>query len=267
MTDVRRFSLSPGRISVSTVGVIPRLRTLAQDAPGISLALSLHAPTQELRMQIVPSARAWPLDKLMEAVDFFIDSQGHMQAAHRCKVLVEYVLIADVNDSEETAHALGRLLEPRSALLNVIPYNPTTVTRQYCAPSPERVQSFCEAVREHGVVTIIRQELGQDISGACGQLVVDAGGGKAGVCGNANGKADGAKDMEDLYASPRGEGKKGMKRFAIVSSAVTGATASPRPAPDHEKEEAVEGLYRGKYSLIAMTGLLVIPFALNGALR
>lgn len=172
MTDVRRFSLSPSRISLSTVGVVPRLRTLAKDVPGVSLALSLHAPTQELRAKIVPTAKAWHLDAIMEALDQFLNEQAHAIAARRCKVLVEYVLIADTNDMDATAHDLGKLLAPRSALLNVIPYNPTSVIHQYRAPSAQRTHQFCEIVRSYGVKTILRQELGQDIAGACGQLVV-----------------------------------------------------------------------------------------------
>lgn len=83
MTDVRRFTLAPTRISVSTVGVVPRLRRLAYDAPGVSLALSLHAPTQELRCQIVPSSKAWHIDKIIDAMDEFLRVQNDAKCVTR----------------------------------------------------------------------------------------------------------------------------------------------------------------------------------------
>eukprot|EP00051_Salpingoeca_urceolata_P005672 m.75719 g.75719 ORF g.75719 m.75719 type:complete len:582 (-) comp14490_c0_seq4:147-1892(-) len=249
MTDVRRFSLSPKHISVSTVGVAPRLETLAHDAPGVSLALSLHAPTQDLRGEIVPSAKAWHIDRIMDAMDAFIRVQRERDRADRRKfrkgagkrggrkapagadaasapdspqpvrfvgeaaredddddvsgrafgggsgsgsamssgrestislasqgsyVLVEYVLIAGINDAVEVAHKLGELLIGRPVLLNVIPYNPTEVPYDYRPPSQEATDLFVKTVREHGVWTMLRQELGQDIDSACGQLVVSS---------------------------------------------------------------------------------------------
>uniref|UniRef100_A0A0G4HPG4 Radical SAM core domain-containing protein n=1 Tax=Chromera velia CCMP2878 TaxID=1169474 RepID=A0A0G4HPG4_9ALVE len=177
MTDVRRFQLAASRISVSTVGVVPKLRKLAHDAPGCSLALSLHAPTQDLRTSIVPSARAWSLEKILEASDYFVRIQKSKVKRRGGKpqfVLVEYVLIADVNDSDETAHELGKLLAERadSVMLNVIPYNPTDVPHDYKPPSQARLNRFLDLVRTHGVRTVVRQELGQDVAAACGQLVV-----------------------------------------------------------------------------------------------
>lgn len=173
MTDVRRFSLSPNRVSVSTVGVAPRLRQLAHDCPGVSLALSLHAPNQELRSEIVPSSKAWHIDRIMEAMDHYVQT-WNMFSSRRCVVVIEYVLIANVNDHESTAHQLGKLLQERSVMLNVIPYNPTAVPFDYKAPSREAADAFCQIVRTYGVKTTLRQELGQDIGGACGQLVVSA---------------------------------------------------------------------------------------------
>ncbi|CAM9286101.1 unnamed protein product, partial [Discosporangium mesarthrocarpum] len=115
MSDSRLFGLSPRHITLSTVGVVPRMRQLTRDAPETQLALSLHAPNQALRNQIVPSARAYRLDKLMEALD------GHLQAGEGRKsqralgrrALIEYVMLAGVNDSEENGRELGALLEVR----------------------------------------------------------------------------------------------------------------------------------------------------------
>jgi hypothetical protein len=256
MTDVQRFSLSPSRISLSTVGVVPRLRTLAQDAPGVSLALSLHAPTQELRMQIVPTAKAWNLESIMEAVDFFVDSQSHMMSARRCKVLIEYVLIADVNDSDSTARDLGLLLQPRPVLLNIIPYNPTSVTQQYKAPPSDRTHAFCEIVRSFDVVTIIRQELGQDIAGACGQLVVNTMS-PALQAGKACAPASGG-DIEDLYGSG-----KTSKAACAGSSCETTASKECKDACATECCSANAGTV-SVWGSLALVAMLAVPFLLAG---
>eukprot|EP00920_Eleutheroschizon_duboscqi_P019880 GHVT01047642.1.p1 GENE.GHVT01047642.1~~GHVT01047642.1.p1 ORF type:complete len:393 (-),score=18.62 GHVT01047642.1:534-1712(-) len=135
MTDVRRFGLAGHRVTVSTVGVAPRILQLVKDAPGISLALSLHAPNQELRSQIVPSSKAWHVDRIMSATDKFIANQKQLSSTMKRNqiVLIEYVLIDDINDSDNTAHELGKLLECRKdeVHLNVIPYNPTDVPVNY----------------------------------------------------------------------------------------------------------------------------------------
>ncbi|KAJ3290216.1 sorting nexin [Borealophlyctis nickersoniae] len=205
MVDTGRFGLSPSRISVSTVGVVPRIHALKRDAPEIGLALSLHAPTQELRTQIVPTAKAWPIERILEATDAFIANQNRTVKSYnrRKHVLVEYVLIADINDSPEVAHQLGRLLKGRDVLLNVIPYNPTAVPHDYHPPTAEATRVFVDIVRNtYGVHTLLRQELGQDISSACGQLVIDSNAGKGKCGGDGGGTKDaGVGDLEDLMGA------------------------------------------------------------------
>lgn len=198
MTDTARFGLSASRISISTVGVVPRMLSLIKDAPLVGLALSLHAPSQSLRTQIVPSSKAWHIDRIMEAMDDFIDNQNASIPSHNRKrhVLVEYVLIANVNDSEETAKELGLLLQNRSVLLNVIPYNPTAVPFDYKAPSQEKTRAFVNTVKEFGVRTLQRQELGQDIASACGQLVVEDAEGPSST-------TNGIEDLEDLMTGSK----------------------------------------------------------------
>ncbi|KAJ3157800.1 sorting nexin [Geranomyces variabilis] len=179
MADTARFGLSPARISVSTVGVVPRILALKNDAPNIGLALSLHAPTQPLRQQIVPTAKAWHVDRILAACDVFIENQNQKISKNRRRhILVEYVLIKDVNDSVETAHDLGRLLKGRKVLLNVIPYNPTSVPYDYKTPTREGARLFAETVRGYDVHTLLRQTMGADSASACGQLVIDNGGQK-----------------------------------------------------------------------------------------
>jgi 23S rRNA (adenine(2503)-C(2))-methyltransferase len=198
MTDVQRFSLSPHRISVSTVGVVPRLRRLAHDARGISLALSLHAPNQKLRTEIVPSGKGWPIEKVMAAMDEFVAAQNEYTSRQNM-VFIEYVLIANVNSSDDVAKELGELLGTRSVMLNVIPYNPTDVPHDYQPPSPDVVDRFCEIVRSHGVRVTQRQKLGQDVDAACGQLVINATKAKAAAAGSAGSCA--APEMGGGHAS------------------------------------------------------------------
>jgi|APGre2960657444_1045066.scaffolds.fasta_scaffold02454_1 adenine C2-methylase RlmN of 23S rRNA A2503 and tRNA A37 len=159
------FGLAASRVTISTVGVVPRIRTLAADLPGVRLALSLHAPDQAVRQSLVPSASSWPLEKLMEAACAY-------EAASHHAPLVEYVLLAGVNDSLAHAQQLGMLLCGRAWTVNLIPYNQTPGA-PFKAPRAEQVDAFQRALRgEHGINTTVRRALGRDLEGACGQLVV-----------------------------------------------------------------------------------------------
>ena len=202
MTDVRRFSLSPSRIAVSTVGVVPKMLKMAEDIPEVGLAVSLHAPTQELRQQIVPTAKAWHIDRIINAMEHFIEHRSQV-ASRRSHVLIEYVLIADINSSEEVAHQLGTLLQGREVILNVIPYNPTDVPHDYKPPTPETVERFNAVLREYDLRTIVRQELGQDVNAACGQLVISSQKrGDEAAQAEAAAAASCSTDIEELFAIP-----------------------------------------------------------------
>lgn len=162
------FGLGRQQVTISTVGIIPRIKSLHDELPGVSLALSLHAPTQELRTSIVPSARAYKLDKLMDAIIEYESRSG-------LKVFYEYVMLAGINDSEEVAHELGALLRGRKGVLNLIPWNPTYVTGDidFKAPAQDSVVKFQQIVRQvYGISCTIRQEKGQDVNAACGMLVI-----------------------------------------------------------------------------------------------
>jgi adenine C2-methylase RlmN of 23S rRNA A2503 and tRNA A37 len=164
------FGLGRQQVTISTVGIIPKIRSLHDELPGVSLALSLHAPTQELRSSIVPSAKAFKLEKLMDAVADYEMSSG-------LKVFYEYVMLAGINDSEEVAHQLGQLLRGRKGVLNLIPWNPTYVMGEialtFKAPAQDSVLAFQQIVRrDYGVSCTVRQEKGQDVEAACGMLVI-----------------------------------------------------------------------------------------------
>uniref|UniRef100_A0A383VBW3 Radical SAM core domain-containing protein n=1 Tax=Tetradesmus obliquus TaxID=3088 RepID=A0A383VBW3_TETOB len=200
MGEPRLFGIGCRHITVSTVGVIPRIKQMAADLPGVSLALSLHAPTQELRRTIVPSARAYPLAKLMDAV-------AEYQAASQQRVFVEYVVLAGVNDGPEQAHELGQLLQGRDMVINLIPWNPVYQPDGpfFAAPAEGSVEGFQRILRSsYGLHCTIRQEKGQDISGACGQLVIQhaqqAGGCSSEAAGSSS-STGGLKDIEELVAA------------------------------------------------------------------
>ena len=223
MTDPSRFNLASHRVSISTVGIVPKILALVNDAPHVGLALSLHAPTQEKRLEIVPTSKNWPIEKILDATSKFIDHQNKIHSSKR-HVLIEYVLISEVNDSEETAVELGNLLKSIPCVLNVIPYNPTTVPFDYKTPTIEAQNLFVKITKELGVKTILRQTMGSDIGSACGQLVVDCSG-----------------DIEDI-------GKVKKTRAVQIKK--------------KEKKKLVEPIERGmeKFYIQAAIGLLLVGF-------
>ena len=205
MVDSSLFRLSPSRVSVSTVGIIPNIRRMHDDLPGVPLALSLHAPTQELRLELVPTAKAYPLDALMGACDEHsrrameaaAEGSGARKADAAGTIFYEYVMIGGVNDGDEQAHELGRLLQGRKAIVNLIPWNATAAGGYmgYVSPEPGRIQTFSAIVKdEHKVFCTVRREMGGDIAGACGQLVVE---GKTRKGGPRRGNGQ-VVDIEDL---------------------------------------------------------------------
>ncbi|KAI4375946.1 hypothetical protein MLD38_013756 [Melastoma candidum] len=158
------FQLSPRKITVSTVGIIHSINRLHGDLPGVNLAVSLHAPIQELRCQIMPSARAFPLGKLM-------DSLRTYQRNSKQKIFIEYIMLDGVNDEEMNAHQLGQLLETFEVVVNLIPFNPIGDLSQFTTTTDSKVVRFQKILREsYGIRTTVRKQMGQDISGACGQL-------------------------------------------------------------------------------------------------
>ncbi|CAL1399007.1 unnamed protein product [Linum trigynum] len=161
------FQISPKKMTVSTVGIIHAINKLHKDLPGLNLAVSLHAPVQEIRCQIMPAARAFPLEKLMASLQAY-------QKESQQKILIEYIMLNGVNDEEQHAHELAKLLETFEVVINLIPFNPIGSSSQFRTSSEEKVSKFQKILRGvHGIRTTVRKEMGQDISGACGQLVVN----------------------------------------------------------------------------------------------
>jgi len=189
MTHPQVFAIRRSSITVSTVGVIPRMKQLATDLPGVSLALSLHAPTQELRSKIVPSARAYPLEKILTAMD------GYQKLTQQ-RIFIEYVLLGpDINCTDTHARQLGELLSNfRSVVvINLIPWNPIlSPTIDFVAPAPGATEAFHSILRhEYKLACTVRQEKGQDVAAACGQLVIEHE-------KTLNGQSSKPADIEDL---------------------------------------------------------------------
>ncbi|KFH15432.1 radical SAM domain-containing protein [Toxoplasma gondii MAS] len=181
MTQPNKFAIGGHRVCISTVGLPHKIRQLASDLPACRLALSLHAPDQPTRLKLMPRAAAgWKLERVLEATDEFVKQQKRLNSTGMKNIglLVEYIMIQDVNDTLEQAHALGRILQPRAdaVIVNLIPYNPTDVPYDYKPSTQERVDDFLTILRkEYAIKVLVRQTLGQDIDSACGQLVVRAG--------------------------------------------------------------------------------------------
>lgn len=148
-------------ITISTSGLAPQIRKLANEPTQFRLAISLHGATDEVRSQIMPVNRKYPLAVLLEACDHYV--------AQKKRLMFEYILIAGVNDTDAQAHLLARHALRLSAKINLIPYN-SVEGLEWSRPSRNRQESFLRIVREHGAVATLRREKGHDISAACGQL-------------------------------------------------------------------------------------------------
>ena len=163
MLDDCAYGLSKRRVTVSTSGIVPNILALRKRVP-VSLAISLHATNDVLRDELVPVNRKYPLKELMPIIrDYFKDEP-------RRSVLIEYVMLADVNDSDRHARELINLLKNVSAKVNLIPFNPFPRTEYRCSKL-DVIKRFQEKLIRAGIITTIRRTRGDDIDGACGQLV------------------------------------------------------------------------------------------------
>ena len=148
-------------ITVSTSGLAPQIRQLASEPTQFRLALSLHGATDDVRSQIMPVNRKYPLKVLLEACDYYV--------AQKKRLMFEYILIGGVNDSDEQAHALAAHARRLFAKVNLIPYN-TVEGLEWSRPPRARQERFHAILREHGITATLRREKGHDIAAACGQL-------------------------------------------------------------------------------------------------
>ncbi|WP_226673910.1 23S rRNA (adenine(2503)-C(2))-methyltransferase RlmN [Rossellomorea aquimaris] len=165
VNDQKGLSIGARHITVSTSGLADKIYKFADENIQINLAVSLHAPNNELRTRIMKINRAYPLEKLMPAIDYYLEKTNR-------RITFEYILLSDVNDHKEEALQLAKLLKNKRHLsyVNLIPYNPVDEHNQYQRSTKEAIVEFYGTLLEHGINCGVRVEQGTDIDAACGQL-------------------------------------------------------------------------------------------------
>lgn len=162
LSDEDGLHISQRNITVSTCGIVPNMKRLAEEKLQITLALSLHGSTQQKRKVLMPIANKYELSEVLEACDYYFEQTGR-------RITFEYSLVHGVNDKDEDARELISILKPRNCHLNLIPVNPIK-ERDFEKPSKKAAESFKNYLEKNGVNVTIRREMGSDIDGACGQL-------------------------------------------------------------------------------------------------
>ena len=165
INDDKGMAIGARHITVSTSGLAHKIREFANEGVQVNLAVSLHAPNNELRSSIMKINRAFPIEKLFAAIEYYIETTNR-------RVTFEYIMLNEVNDGVEQALELAELLKniKKLSYVNLIPYNPVSEHDQYSRSPKERVMAFYDALKKKGVNCVVRQEHGTDIDAACGQL-------------------------------------------------------------------------------------------------
>ncbi|AOX44194.1 23S rRNA (adenine2503-C2)-methyltransferase [Spiroplasma sp. NBRC 100390] len=160
INDSKGYQIGARHITISTCGLIPKIRQFADLKTQVNLAISLHAPNNTIRNQLMPINKAYPVEKLMDVVRYYIEQTNR-------RVTFEYILIEDVNDSREVALELAKLIRGLNAYVNLIPYN-TVAENGYQRST--KINQFFETLQQQKINCIVRREFGHDIDAACGQL-------------------------------------------------------------------------------------------------
>ena len=162
LSDENGLNISQRNITVSTCGIVPNMKKLAEEQFQITLALSLHGSNQEKRKTLMPIANKYELSEVLDACDYYFEKTGR-------RITFEYSLVHGVNDTEEDANELIAILKHRNCHLNLIPVNPIK-ERNFEKPSKKSAENFKNKLEKSGINVTIRREMGSDIDGACGQL-------------------------------------------------------------------------------------------------
>ena len=162
LSDENGLNISQRNITVSTCGIVPRIKQLADEDLTITLAISLHAPNQSKRMELMPIANKYDIHEVIDACEYYFNKTGR-------RITFEYSLVAGVNDRDEDAEELGQLIGKLNCHVNLIPVNPIK-ERNYESPSQKRAFAFQKKIEKYVNNATIRREMGRDIDGACGQL-------------------------------------------------------------------------------------------------
>lgn len=165
MNDPNGLSIGARHMTVSTSGLVPKIRAFANNGLQVNLAISLHAPNNEVRTSIMQINKAYPLERLMDAVDYYIEQTNR-------RITFEYIMLSKVNDLPEHAQELADLLKDKRKLtyVNLIPYNPVDEHDNYQRSTKEDIIAFHKVLEKNKINSVIRQEFGTDIDAACGQL-------------------------------------------------------------------------------------------------
>ena len=162
LTDENGLHISQRNLTVSTCGIVPKMRKLAQEKLQITLALSLHAATDAVRRELMPVANTYSLAELMEVCTYYFEQTGR-------RITFEYSLVRHVNDADKDARQLAQLIRGMNCHVNLIPVNPIK-ERNYVQSDKQAVNDFRNKLIKSGITATIRREMGRDIDGACGQL-------------------------------------------------------------------------------------------------
>ncbi len=156
------LGLSYRKVTISTCGIVPAIKQLIEEKIPVTLSISLHAPTNKLRSEIMPINSAFSLNEVLKAGNDYANSTGR-------RVTYEYILLGGVNDTEEHARQLAKILDGQLASVNLIPVNPVD-ERNFKPPTHNATQKFFHFLATHGINVTIRKEMGADVNAACGQL-------------------------------------------------------------------------------------------------
>ena len=162
LTDENGLHISQRNLTVSTCGIVPRMRELADYKLAITLALSLHASNQKKRLSLMPVANKYEIHEVVDACRYYFAQTGR-------RVTFEYSLVGGVNDTDEDAAELSQLIRGMNCHVNLIPVNPIK-ERDYVQSDTESIQAFKAKLEKNGINVTVRREMGRDIDGACGQL-------------------------------------------------------------------------------------------------
>lgn len=162
LTDENGLHISQRNITVSTCGIVPKIKELADKKLQITLALSLHASTQEKRLALMPIANKYEIHEVIDACRYYFEQTGR-------RITFEYSLVGGINDTEEDVNQLCRLVKGMNCHINLIPVNPIK-ERDFVQPNAKVTEQFKNKLEKNGINVTIRREMGRDIDGACGQL-------------------------------------------------------------------------------------------------
>ena len=162
ITDPYSLALGQRHITVSSCGIVPKIREFADEETGVNLAISLHAPNNELRSKIMKINNAYKIEDIIDAIKYYLDKTNR-------RVTFEYILLKDVNDTKECAEELCKLLRGINCYVNLIPYNETE-NIEFKRSSTSQIGTFYDILKKNNIGVTIRKEFGSKVSAACGQL-------------------------------------------------------------------------------------------------